>query len=136
MPQPLEVGVRVAPQVAAGESLKIIGHSPIPASGVVELVCRRDRTKTPFAPRNAFEPSDEFLRSFDTAYAQANDPVWLTQPLSTEGGEFATELTIPQDVRGPCHVRIALHGATELAIGAASVFVRRPREEPALPSAD
>jgi hypothetical protein len=136
MPQPLEVSVHVAPQVAAGEILKIIAHSPIPASGVVELVCRRDRTKTPFAPRSEFEPTDDFLRSFNAAYAQANDPVWLSQPLSTEGGEFETELTVPQDVRGPCHVRICLHGVTELAIGAASVFVRRPRQEPALPSAN
>ena len=85
-------------------------------------------TATP-PTRQRFYPTDAFLRSFDAVYEQANDGVWISQPFSTAGGGFQAELPVPADSRGPCYIRVFLKGSEDVAIGAASVFVRRPREE-------
>ena len=126
-PQNLEL--RTADEIVAGGSLRIVGRSPLAGDGVLELVCRRDRTKATLPARPQFYPTDAFLRSFDTVYEQANDSVWTSQPFSSTGGEFQTELTVPAECRGPCYVRVFLRDSQDTALGAASVFVQRPKAE-------
>jgi hypothetical protein len=117
--------------IAAGERLPISGRSPFEGSGVIELVCRRDRTKTPPPIRNRFIPTDEFLRSFQQAYRHANDRCWVSRILTVEGGEFDTDLAVPPEARGSCYVRAFVKGTDGFALGATKVFVRRPKPEAA-----
>ena len=126
---PQDIEVQTAGEITAGESLSIVGRCPLAGSGVIELVCRRDRMTATPPTRQRFYPTDAFLRSFDAVYEQANDGVWISQPFSTAGGGFQAELPVPADSRGPCHIRVFLKGSEDVAIGAANVFVRRPREE-------
>lgn len=129
MAYPQDIEVQAAGEITAGECLHIVGRCPLAGSGVIELVCRRDRMKATPPTRPRFYPTDAFLRSFDAVYERANDDVWSSQPFSTTGGGFQAELSVPSDTHGPCHVRVFLKGAENVAIGAANVFVRRPREE-------
>lgn len=126
---PAEMALQTASRITAGERLVIAGTCPVDASGVIELVCRRDRTKTPPATRERFIPTHEFLQSFQQAYRHANDRCWIWQPFSIVDGEFQTKLTVPPDARGPCYVRAFAAGPRDFAMGAASVFVRRPKTE-------
>ncbi len=116
-------------KIAAGERLTVSGQSPCDGNGVIELACRRDRTKTSPPVRNRFIPTDAFLRSFQEAYRQANDQCWISQTLTVEGGEFEAQLTVPRDARGSCHVRVYVEGADGFALGATNVFVRRPKPD-------
>ncbi len=126
---PAEMDLQAAPSVTAGQRLEVTGNCRIDGRGVIELVCRRDRTKTPLPLRGRFVPTHEFLRSFQEAYRQANDRCWIWQTFTADDGEFQTELTVPADARGPCHVRAFVAGPSDFTMGASSVFVRRPRTE-------
>lgn len=129
IPHPEGIDLESDTSIAAGERLRVLGRSPIDGSGVIELVCRRDRTRTPPPIRNRFIPTDGFLRSFHEAYRQANDQCWVSQILTVEGGEFESELTVPTAARGSCYVRAFAKGADGFALGATKVFVRRPKPE-------
>jgi hypothetical protein len=129
LPLPQEVSVETATEVVAGETLKIAGRCPLSGRGVIELACRRDRTKSVLPARSRFYPTDAFLRSFDAVYAQANDGVWSARSFVATGGEFQAELAVPPECRGPCHVRAFVEGQQDVAAGAAPVFVRRPPED-------
>jgi hypothetical protein len=107
----------------------VTGRCQIDGHGVIELVCRRDRTKTPLPTRGQFVATDEFLRSFQVAYRQANDRCWDRQMLVATNGEFQIELTVPPQAHGPCYVRAFVAGRADFAMGASQVFVRRPRTE-------
>jgi len=126
---PEEIDVRSESSIVAGERLQVLGRSSLDGSGVIELVCRRDRTKSPPPVRNRFVPTDEFLRSFQEAYRQANDRCWARQAVTIEGGEFKSELIVPPEVRGTCHVLVFVKGTDGFALGATDVFVRRPKAE-------
>lgn len=128
---PDQIDLQSDTSIAAGERLSVSGRSSLDGSGVIELVCRRDRTKTPPPVRNRFIPTDAFLRSFQEAYRRANDRCWVSQVLTVAGGEFETEMTVPIDARGSCYVRAFVNRADGFALGATSVFVRRPKPEAA-----
>lgn len=122
---PHAIEIEAADSIAAGLPLSVSLTSPIAGRGTVELVCRRDRLKAAQPMRQEFQPTDAFLNTFDAAYRQANDLIWLTQPveLSTEPAKL--QLTIPAECRGHCHVRVFLQGEQTTALGAADVYVRR-----------
>ncbi len=126
---PQAIELQTAEEITAGESLRIVGRSPLAGSGVMELVCRRDRLKATPPTRQRFYPTEAFLRSFDAVYEQANDDVWISQPVSTADGGFQADLPVPADSYGPCHVRVFFKGSEDVAIGAANVFVRRTRAD-------
>jgi hypothetical protein len=126
---PQEVELQAPNEAVAGQTLQVAGRCPTAGTGVIELACRRDRTKTDPPTRSRFYPTDEFLRSFNAVFLQVNDGVWVSQPFQTEGGEFRTEVPVPVECRGSCDVRLLVSGSQDVVIGSASVFVRRPPDQ-------
>ena len=124
---PQDMEVTVAKDIEAGHELMIRGTSPIAGRCKIELVCRRDRTKTSMPQRQTYDPRDNALAAYDTAYARANDRVWATQTLAVTSGAFQTTLQVPAAARGASHVRVFVEAPTAHALGAAKVFVRKPK---------
>ena len=123
---PAEIHLEADPKLIAGQTIRVTGRCEIAGQGVVELVCRRDRMRVPASTRRQFRPTHEFLTSFNDAYRQANDPVWIAQPFSSAGADFEIVIDVPSEARGPCHLRAFLAGENDFAVGARDVFVRRP----------
>ena len=121
---PDAVDLEVEPTVVAGRRLEVAGSCTADGSGVVELVCRRDRMRRALPERHRFVPTDAFLRSLHQTYREANDRVWVRQPVDCRGGRFQVALAIPTEARGPCYVRVFLAGRDNAAMGASPVFVR------------
>jgi len=132
-PQPVELE---APREAApGDVIAVKGTSKLDGNAVVELVCRRDLLKTQLPPRERFDPSNAGLASLQQDYELANDRVWLSKTVPVQNGEVVTELQIPSDCRGPCHVRVFVQGEKQHAIGSANVYVRPATPENRAPAA-
>jgi hypothetical protein len=123
---PAEVQLESESQLVAGQRVRVTGHCEITGQGLVELVCRRDRSRVPAPDRTRFLPTHAFLESFNEVYRQANDPVWNAEVFSPAGGDFEIVLEIPPEARGPCHLRAFVAGQHQFAVGARDVFVRRP----------
>jgi len=130
LPHARPIEIRVADVARSGQSLTVSGRCELAGEGWIELVCRRDRTRVNLASRRQFEPTHEFLISFQDTYREANDSVWAAQPFTSTGGNFDLQLVVPPDCTGPCHVRACLAAPDGFALGAADVFVQRPTEEP------
>jgi hypothetical protein len=127
---PQQIELHAAASLIGGETLQISGRCRVAGPGVVELVCRRDRTRQSPPPRSRFAPTHQFLQSFNETYRRANDPVWTRRAFHAPGGDFQIELPVPPEAHGPCHVRVHVVGGDTFALGATDVFVSRPREEP------
>jgi hypothetical protein len=125
---PGKIQLEAETTLTAGQTIRVTGRSKVAGRGTIELVCRRDRSKTPTATRSRFLPTHEFLDSFNDAYRQINDPVWTSCSFSTTGGPFEVVMDVPVEARGPCHLRAHLEGEGDFALGALDVFVRRPVE--------
>ncbi len=130
LPHARPIEIRVADVARSGQSLAVSGRCELAGEGRIELVCRRDRTRVNLVSRRQFEPTHEFLISFQDTYREANESVWAAQPLTSTGGDFDLQLVVPPDCTGPCHVRACLAAPDGFALGAADVFVQRPTEEP------
>ena len=124
--QPGEVKLRLTGTIDAGEVLRIDGDCDLKGECLVDLVCRRDRTKHDFAPRSTFIPTSAALAAYNQVYQASNDRRWATHRTRLTGGSFRFELPIPEEARGPCHVRLYVHDDRDYALGAADVFIRRP----------
>ncbi len=129
LPHPGTVSVTAKSTVTGGQLLPLVIDCPQAGTATVELVCRRDRSRTDLPARSRFEPTHKFLRSFDEPYRQINDPVWLTRTVSLPAGRSELVLDVPADAHGPSHVRVALSNRDTFAIGSVDVFIRRPRHE-------
>ena len=119
-----------AEEVMAGENLQLTGHCPIGGRCTIELVCRRDLLRTPGPVRRTYDPSPAALSAYDKDYYAANDHRFASFTAKFAGGDFRTFLPVPDQARGPCHVRVHLEGSDGCALGSAKVFVRRPKTEP------
>ncbi len=124
---PAEVQLSAAADIAAGERLTITGAAPLPGRMTVELVCRRDRLTFQPPARTALPPVHETLAALDVVYAKANDHRWTVQQVDVPAGAFQLALEVPQEARGHSHVRVFLEGANNCALGAADVYIHRPR---------
>jgi hypothetical protein len=127
LPAPAEVPLTVAADVDAGGRLTIEGVSPVAGRMIVELSCRRDRLTFTPPPRTELPPVAEALVRLDEVYQRANDHRWTSQYLDVVPGAFHTTLDVPTEAQGHAHVRVFLEGADACALGAADVYVRRPR---------
>jgi hypothetical protein len=123
---PREVDVSVAERVEAGQKLSVAGRSEIDGPCLVELVCRRDRLTFEPSPRREFIRANAALTAQSQVYRKANDRRWAWQSTRVSGGRFQTQLDVPDDARGPCHVRVFVQGENEYAIGAADVSLGGP----------
>lgn len=129
MPHPEPLELELAKEVRAGDSLLVKGSTPLQGEGVVELVCRRDRFRSKPPARDQFISDDASLAAYNDAYQSANDRRYSSHAFQSQGGPFSLELPIPVEARGPCYVRITLHGK-QSAAGSQAVYVRSPRKPP------
>lgn len=122
---PREITVSLDKDATAGDEVEIRCSSPIAGRCTIELVCRRDRTKTLMPQRQQYDRRDEALVEYDRAYARANDRVWARETLMIEAGDFVTAVQTPPEARGVCFVRVLTESDNDYALGAAKVFVRK-----------
>lgn len=129
---PKDLGVTASKDVVAGTPLNIKIVSPHAGLCTVELVCRRDGLRFRAPSRNEFDATDDALSAYTGVYREAIDQRWHSQSfeLTAEqtGQELQVAVPVPANVFGPCHVRIHVGGQSGFALGAADVFIRRPRD--------
>jgi hypothetical protein len=123
MTHPQSVELTCSSRVTSGQRLRLEGRSELAGEAVLELVCRRDCHKVPLASRERFDPSDRALEAYQPVYEQTLDRCWARWALELPEGPFATEVVIPPECRGPCHLRLRVAGARSFALGAAHVYV-------------
>jgi hypothetical protein len=121
---PEQVVLKAPRDVQPGEKVRITGTTALAGQGVLELVCRRDQFKTQPPKRERFDPRDAALAEYQGVYEQALDRCYASWALDLPKGDFATDITIPADCRGPCHVRLLVAGEKSHALGSANLQVR------------
>jgi hypothetical protein len=122
---PRNVQLEVASKLEAGSRVPITGTAEVDGACLVELVCRRDRLTFDPPGRREFVRTSEALSALTPVYRKANDGRWTWESARVEGGRLETELLVPEDAHGPCHVRVFVQGENDYAIGAAEVNVTR-----------
>jgi hypothetical protein len=123
---PQSVTLKAPREAQPGEKLRISGHTALGGQGVLELICRRDQFKSPPPKRERFDPRDVALAEYQGVYEQALDRCFSRWALDLPQGDFATDITIPEDCQGPCHVRLLVAGEKSHALGSANLFVKTP----------
>jgi hypothetical protein len=115
--------VEVNRTVSAGQHLDVTGACPIAGQCTVELVVRRDRLTFDPPARDRFDSSSTALAQYNEIYRRANDPRLAQAQLEVQEGRFATQLQVPAEARGDCHVRVFVAGESDFATGAADVQI-------------
>ncbi|MBL9124220.1 MAG: hypothetical protein JNG90_11350, partial [Planctomycetaceae bacterium] len=123
--QPQEIELEVPSEAAPGSRLRVSGRSPVPGTATIELVVRRDRLTFRPPVRKAYNGSDAALAAYEEIYRRANDPCFASATCTVAGSEFTAELPVPDDARGPCHVRVFIEGKEDFALGAADLTIQR-----------
>ncbi|RIK82709.1 MAG: hypothetical protein DCC68_05595 [Planctomycetota bacterium] len=129
IPHPGDAKIDAPRFVTAGEVLRLDGKCDVDGNCTVELVVRRDRLTFDPPVRERYDESADALAAFAETYRRANDPLLVSRRVAAREGKFAAELDVPDNVDGPCHVRVFVAGERGAAIGASDVYVRRPRAE-------
>jgi AcrR family transcriptional regulator len=123
--QPLEVDV---PRVArAGQPLLVKCRCQVSGVCTVELTCRRGRLTFKPDARREFDGTHAGMQQLTRVYLRANDDRFASQQLQASTPEFTATLAVPQDVSGPCAVRVFVQGAEAFALGAAALYVAGPQ---------
>jgi len=123
---PRTIPIRAADEVRAGETLAVAFTSEMDGMATVELVCRRDHARYPPPRRTSYDPAGEALAEYSRVYKQTNDRRWTAKSFLCSAGEVHTLLSVPEDARGTCYVRVFIEEAAHFGLGAAKVTVRRP----------
>ena len=71
------------------------------------------------------------MADYAEVYRLANEPRLVSRTIAIEQGSFTTDLPVPAEARGPCHVRVFLEGPQGCAAGAACspMFSWRPVDD-------
>jgi hypothetical protein len=88
------------------------------------LICRRDSSKYDAPPRERFDPTDKALAAYQPVYERTLDRCFARWALELPAGDFATEIVIPDDAHGPCHLRLTVANQDSYALGAANIQVQ------------
>ncbi len=112
------------PTALAGESIEVLGTSPIEGACSIELAVRRDRLAFEPPPRGRFDPRQ--MADYAAVYTHANEPRLAATRLDRVNGPFSARLNVPPQARGACHVRVFVEGQTDCAVGSADVRLSRP----------
>lgn len=126
---PQALALQLAEQTEAGRALIVSGETTVGGMLTVELVCRRDRTRSTLPRRKAPQDETDFAQ-YNDIYALANDRCWVTTTVRCEPGPFRIELSVPPDAHGPCHVSACLDGASGFALGSVPISVLPQRFTP------
>ena len=132
---PAEIKLDAPREALPGETLQIAGTTELVGKGILELVCRRDQFKSSPPLRERFDPTDKGLAALHDVYRAANDRCWARWGLDLPGGQFTTEIRVPPECRGPCHVRLLVADGKSHALGAANVYIRPQAAEAVRPAA-
>ena len=122
--RPSPVHLTVAGSVVPGETIEIIGMSEVDGQATVELVVSRDRFVTMPARRTEFSEASQDWAEFQNEYAQANDRRLAWTETEIRGGRLDARLSIPDNARGNCFVRVYVEGSDDYAMGAVATSVR------------
>jgi hypothetical protein len=123
--QPVEVDV---PRVArAGQPLLVKCRCDVSGICTVELACRRGRLTFKPDARREFDGTHAGMQQLTRVYLRANDDRFASQQLQASTPEFATTLAVPEDVTGPCAVRVFVQGTEAFALGATALYVAGPQ---------
>ena len=121
---PQEASLKAAAEAYPGERLRVEGRCDMSGRGVLELVCRRDCRKHEPPLRERFDPTDKALAAYQSVYEQSLDRCWARWSLNLPEGDFATEVVIPTDAHGPCHLRLLVANEHSQAMGATNIYLR------------
>lgn len=124
LPHPQELELNAVTEARPGERIRVAGRSPVGGAAVLELVCRRDCQKQDILPRERYDPTDKALAAYQPVYEQTLDRCWARWGLQLPGGDFETEIVVPEQSRGPCHLRLSVADGTSQALGATNVYVK------------
>ena len=122
---PREIEVEVARSAVAGRSIHVSLSTPLAGRGVVELAVRRDRLTFRPPVRRQFDPQQ--MAGYSHVYRLANEPRLAARTVSLGEGSFTTELPVPSEAEGACHVRVFVAGREGCAAGAADVHIEPDR---------
>jgi hypothetical protein len=131
---PQEAKIEAPREAHPGQTLRVAGRTSVAGRGMLELVCRRDRTRQEPPQRERFDPTDRALASYQPVYEQALDRCWARWSLDLPAGDFSTQITIPETSHGPCHLRLVVASKSAHALGATNVYIRPASLETASPS--
>jgi hypothetical protein len=118
---PGKIAVTVEPVAKAGTKLAVSLTTPLAGRGVVELAVRRDRLTFTPPRRERFDAGQ--LAEYDEIYRLANETRLVSRRVELAAGSSATELEVPGEARGACHVRVFLVGPQGCAAGAGDVRI-------------
>jgi hypothetical protein len=121
VPYPRAIGVKVATTAEAGRTIPLSLTSPLAGSGVVELAVRRDRLTFKPPRRGQFDRGE--LADYGEVYRRANEPRLSWRRVELAEGSVATQLEVPPEAHGPCHVRVFIAGPEGCAAGAADIRI-------------
>ena len=124
--QPLPLQLTEQTAVDAGIRLSVSGTSPLAGRCTVELVCRRDELRFTPPSRTEFIDTDAVLAGYSEVYQQANLHRWTSREFQVKSGQFSTELDIPPDAHGSCHLRVYVDGGNQHAIGSTELEINPP----------
>ncbi|HEY2839319.1 MAG TPA: hypothetical protein VGJ26_09230, partial [Pirellulales bacterium] len=126
-----------APASAApGAVIEIAGTSSIDGSADVELVVRRDRLTFRAPSRARYETTPVAESEFKTTYERANDSRLISTKATVKDGAFRAKLTVPDSASGPCHVRVIVQGARNVAVGSSDIEISEAADKAATSAGD
>ena len=123
LPRPAEAEVEAPTQAVAGATIEISGSSPVEGDAEIELVVRRDRLTFRPSPRGTYKNGAAAREEFEATYARANNAVLAAQAVRISGGKFHARLMVPATSSGPCHVRLFVQGAEDVAVGSTDITI-------------
>jgi hypothetical protein len=126
LPHPQTVEIQVPENVYAGDTVQVSLKNMVAGECIVDLVCRRDRTKEIPPVREYYDGRDRILSAYNDVYQQANNGSWYMSRFHCDAGECQVQFDVPAEARGNCHVRVYIQGTQQYALGSADVFVRKP----------
>jgi len=126
VPQPETIQLQTAEKVEPGSSLEVSGDTPLGGACIVELTCRRDRSRFRPPVRETYIRSPQAEAAYTRAYKQANDREYIRHEVKIKPGPFKFALKAPAGAHGPSFVRMYIQGEqNRFAVGSSSVHIGR-----------
>ncbi len=127
IPTPKKVKVSTPTRVTGGKTVQVRGSSPIKGTATVELVCRRDHMRIRTGRRLRFDGSEGALARMNQVYRFANDKRWSAMRMAVQPGRFHATFKVPDDALGHAHVRVAVQGQDDFAVGTHDIYIQPPK---------
>lgn len=120
---PQVIALNSATEAYPGNRVRVEGRCDISGRGVLELICRRDCQKHQPPNRERFDPTDKALAAYQNVYEESLDRCWARWGLELPAGDFATEIVVPAEAHGPCHLRLIVANENSQAVGATNIYL-------------